>query len=109
MAVGEGGARKQADDSGNLATPVFGGDDLTGVAFGDGRWVAVGAGRSVISDDGVDWESFPQEFDLERVSFGNGVFLATSEDALYSSPDGIRWTATGQGEERPLPWIVFLP
>jgi len=109
VAVGEGGARKQADDSGNWATPVFGGDDLTGVAYGDGRWVAVGAGRSVISDDGVDWESFPQEFDLERVAFGSGLFLATSEDALYSSPDGIRWTATGQGEDGPLPWVVFLP
>jgi hypothetical protein len=109
VAVGEGGARKQADSNGDWAIPVFGGDDLTGVAYGDGRWVAVGPGRSIISDDAVSWESFPQEFDLLRVAYGEGVFLATSAEAMYSSPDGIRWTMTELEASEELAWIRYLP
>ena len=109
VAVGEGGARKQADEGGNWATPVFGGDNLTGIAYGDGRWVAVGPGRSLISPDGQDWEAFPQEFDLERVAFGYERFIATSSEGLYTSPDGIRWTPLEDGDAGALETIVFLP
>ena len=109
VAVGEGGARKQADESGNWATPVFGGDDLTGVAYGEGRWVAVGPGRSVISEDAQDWESHPIEIDLERVAFSSGVFLGTSAEALFRSVDGIQWTQTEWGVESPIHWIRALP
>ena len=109
VAVGEGGARKQADSSGNWATPVFGGEDLTGVAYGDGRWVAVGVGRSLISEDAQDWESHPQEINLERVAFSGGVFLGTTADALYRSADGIQWMRTEVGVESPIHWIRALP
>ena len=105
----KGGARKQADSSGNWATPVFGGEDLTGVAYGDGRWVAVGVGRSLISEDAQDWESHPQEINLERVAFSGGVFLGTTADALYRSADGIQWMRTEVGVESPIHWIRALP
>jgi hypothetical protein len=109
VAVGEGGARKQANSDGDWTTPVLGGADLTGVAYGDGRWVAVGPGRSLISDDGESWEIFPQEIDLDRVSFGLDVFLATGNGLLYSSPDGFRWTESALDSESDLSGIRFLP
>ena len=109
VAVGEGGARKQANAAGDWTTPVFGGADLTGVAYGDGRWVAVGPGRSLISDDGASWEIFPQEFDLERVAFGLDHFLAIGDGRIYSSPDGFRWTERDLSSEADLSGIRFLP
>ncbi len=77
---------------------------LFGVAWGAGRYVAVGAGDSnqaLISTDGVTWtpQTVASEFlVLESVAWGGGQFVAAGENgAVFSSPDGITWTAQSNG------------
>ena len=71
------------------------GNSLNAVAFGNGRFIAVG-GRGVVlnSIDGINWAvTNLSHFDLAGVSFGNGVFvIASGTGAIYSSADGLTWT-----------------
>jgi photosystem II stability/assembly factor-like uncharacterized protein len=68
---------------------------LTGVAFGAGRFVAVGADTVVTSEDeGVTWQpqSLPVPATLASVAFGNGVFVAVgAKNTILSSADGKTW------------------
>jgi hypothetical protein len=77
---------------------------LTGVAYANGRYVAVGQmdsgdfGMVQTSDDGVNWTESPSSvYDLYDVTFGNGVFVAVGWDYfsgqnIYHSTNGINWT-----------------
>ena len=78
---------------------------LTGVAFGNGTYVAVGSTGgtplALTSPDGVAWTAHSvgqgTSGGLLSVSFGNGTFVAGSLGAdcpgIFSSPDGATWTA----------------
>lgn len=73
---------------------------LRDVAFGNGRWVAVGAANSGYlnpiwtSASGIDWAPVAGiTADFESVIFANGQFLAVGSDgAIFTSPDGLAWT-----------------
>jgi hypothetical protein len=62
----------------------------TGVAFGNGTWVAVGgpSAISAISSDGINWTkvTLPRSANWTSVAYGNGQFLMTSSTgvSLYS-------------------------
>ena len=79
--------------------------DWNSVAFGNGRFVAVGRDgndRIMYSDDGRTWTrvTAPQNNNLRSVTFGipngtNGRFVAVSSDGtnrVIYSDDGISWT-----------------
>jgi hypothetical protein len=109
------GARADALDnwtSAQLSTvppPYFSyGTVLLGVAYGNGRYVAVGEyasddnGFIESSEDGVAWTMrSPQNYsilDLYDVAFGNGTFVAVGWDYytgrnLYHSTNGIDWVS----------------
>ena len=72
---------------------------LTGVAYGGGRFVAVGNGVPadiLMSEDGVTWTPQPRESDIDHpiaVTYGGGQFLAVGGGGLVlTSPDGVYWT-----------------
>ncbi len=75
------------------------GNDLNGIAWGNGQYVAVGANGIILtSPDGVDWcprtpnVATPQ-LDLNDVAWGNGRFVAVGDDcAILVSSDGLIWT-----------------
>jgi hypothetical protein len=73
---------------------------LRDVAFGNGRWVAVGAASGGYSEplwtsaNGINWTPVSGIVaDFECVIFANGQFLAVGDDgAIFTSPDGLAWT-----------------
>ena len=86
---------RSAVDEWRWVRPRPQGNSLTGVAFGNGRFIAVGWGGVVLnSTDGINWAvTNLSHFDLAGVSFGNGVFvIASGSGAIYSSADGHTWT-----------------
>jgi sugar lactone lactonase YvrE len=78
-------------------------ESLNGVAFGNGRFVAVGNNGTVLtSTHGVVWETqtlTPEgRPDLRGIAFDQGLFVAVSGNAngsIWTSPDGINWTNRG--------------
>lgn len=70
---------------------------LNAVAYGNGRFVAVGPDRGIVySDDGENWTvatNMPEIVDdLRGVAYGDGLWLAVgnSSTQIYST-DGINW------------------
>jgi hypothetical protein len=66
-----------------------------GVAYGDGRFVAVGAhGAAWVSQDGHTWvqNQTGSTEDLNDVAYGAGVFVAVGAlGRIMTSPDGLAW------------------
>lgn len=95
MAVGEDGTILRSPDLGAWErvpppTPEW----LYGVAFGGGRFVAVGSGPILASEDGRAWRPVarPGEF-LGDVAWGPGGFVAVGMGgSLLHSPEGLAWT-----------------
>jgi photosystem II stability/assembly factor-like uncharacterized protein len=73
---------------------------LCAVAWGAGRFVAVGdRGKVVTSEDGIEWTgqeplylSGTFEADLRGVRYLNGRFLVMGQRVIFESPDGLNWT-----------------
>jgi hypothetical protein len=87
---------------------VFGSTAVNGVAYGNGRWVAVGAsGKTSTSTNGTTWSAtvtVGNTRELSSVAYGNGLFVAvgTSQSnsatpCIYKSTDGVTWTAVFNG------------
>jgi len=75
--------------------PLPQGNDLRDIAYGNGRFVAVGQdGTILVSGDGVTWTNRSVDWlDLVAVAFGNGQFVAVGFfGGLLTSPDGEHWT-----------------
>jgi IPT/TIG domain len=79
-------------------------DDLAAVAWGSGRFVAVGAyGTALTSGDGVQWTPRstgvnPGVVSLASVAWtGSGFLAGGSNGYLLSSPDGAAWTLPASG------------
>jgi hypothetical protein len=67
------------------------------VAYGNGKFVAVGSGSSdyvMTSPDGITWTARTAPAgDWRSIAFGNGKFVAVGVDnVVISSTDGITWT-----------------
>ena len=97
--------------------PLPQGDELRGVAHGNGTFVAVGE-RGVVfkSPDGVVWSQQPSLTNsLFEVTFANGLFVAVggeftattsfSGDVL-TSPDGTVWTKRDSDTTQPLTGVA---
>ncbi len=72
------------------------GNDLTGGAWGKGRYVLVGAkGVSMTSANALNWDVRQEERfgSFSGVTFGAGIFVAMTSNQIFTSPDGITWTA----------------
>lgn len=86
-------------------------NDLQGVAFGKGIFVAAGAnGTIVTSPDGVSWtvQSTGTTNSLYGVAFANGVFVAVgSNGTIITSPDGATWTSRSSGTTNQLRGVAF--
>jgi hypothetical protein len=81
---------------------VLGGANLTGVTFGEGKFVAVSDldGAFVVSNDGTNWVSgkAPTFSSLSSVAYGNGLFVAVGKaGALLTSSDGESWRREAAG------------
>ena len=75
----------------------------TGVAYGDGKFVAVSIDGIIAYSTGTsanNWNSVNVEvFNLESVTYGNGRFVAVSSNAAMYSDDGISWTTVAGLED----------
>lgn len=91
-----------------VTNPVgYAGFNFGGIAYGNGRYVAVGAyvgddnGMVQTSDDGLNWtvrSGYYTVLDLFDVAFGNGTFVAVGWEGfggnnIYNSVDGVQWTS----------------
>jgi hypothetical protein len=70
--------------------------DITGVAYGNGKFVAVGYNSAVLySYNGIKWYegTTSSSINLDEVAYGNGKFVAVgSNGGIAYSLDGISWT-----------------
>ena len=87
VAVGKYGFMMRSID-GNTWTNVSSGveDDLSGVSYGNGVFVAVGGNTVLVSSDGLTWNEYtpPTGFYSYSITFGNGIFVAVD-----SNPDSV--------------------
>lgn len=70
------------------------GNGLRGVAYGNGRFVAVGGyGAIVTSTDGLNWRARNvRSGNFNAVTFGNGQFVAVGEQqTVFASSNGLDW------------------
>lgn len=69
---------------------------LRGIAYGAGKWVAVGDGGEVrVSEDLQIWTGLwsGTDYPLNSVVFAQGKFMAVGHlGIIYSSTDGLNWT-----------------
>jgi hypothetical protein len=86
----------------------------TSVAYGDGRFVAVGAAgkqRVAVSPDGVRWTVAQAPAAAWRsVTHGAGTFVAVADGGsprIMTSPDGEVWTARAAPADRPWQSVTF--
>ena len=101
-------------------SPLPQGNDLQALAYGNGRYVAVGAYGTILSStNGADWTLYSVETNIaiNGVAFGNGTFAAVGyrhpAQALYlaeldfvlTSTDGMNWTERPTGQTNHL-WNV---
>lgn len=112
VAVGYGGRRISSSDGLEWThdqrwSDVAADDDnvLFNVAFGAGRFVAVGGGaklgRIVTSRDGREWRELPPlKGRVATIAFGNGRFVAAHDAELLWSRDGEHFEAGAKLEWR---------
>lgn len=96
--AGRVGAVYTSTDSWHWDERVSGvrGATLAKAAFGNGRFVAVGPGGTMIySDDGIAWKSAvsPMPASWTGLAYGAGRFVAVGPGAMASSTDGVTWRA----------------
>ena len=80
-----------------LRVPGF--NNLNGVVYGKGLFVAVGGSHDssaiLTSPDGVTWtrRTSPTRDSLNGVAYGNGTFVAVgAKGTILTSTDGASWT-----------------
>jgi hypothetical protein len=104
VAVGDGGLIAISHDGVNwtfLENPVDSNISLSAVAFGNGRFVAVGThhlGYGFSSVDGVTWfvTELPKlSYSPRGIAYGNGMFLTLGASGRVDvSTDGLTWVRT---------------
>ncbi len=80
----------------------------TSVAYGNGRFVAVGSGGSMRSSDGINWTyNAAPSGTMSGITFAKGLFVAVGSSSIFTSPDGITWTARSVSRNIDLTSITF--
>jgi hypothetical protein len=76
-------------------------DDLNGVAYGNGRFVAVGnTGEVVISGNGVDWFPWPVRlYAAYTITFGEEQFVVGGAGTIHVSRTGTDWSTSALPSE----------
>ena len=71
-------------------------NQLLGIAFGNGLWVAVGVkGTILTSSDGISWTKLtnPTTHNLTEIAYANGIWVIVGySGSILTSKDGISWT-----------------
>jgi hypothetical protein len=84
---------------------------LTGIAFGDGLFAAVGGNGSIItSPEGANWtlRTSGTQMAMLTITYGNGLFLALRSDfSFLTSADGVNWTAGSSGKSSYLNGVAY--
>lgn len=88
------------------SNPQVSGNNLAAIAYGNGRYVAVGNwGTVLVSTNGQDWwdRRLPVSAVISCLTFGNGLFVAAAHEGMLqshgyattyilTSPDGENWS-----------------
>ncbi len=90
-------------------------DDFTGVAFGNGRFIAVDAhqGDTLLSTDGVHWAFYPATkpgTSWGTVAYGNGNFVALNRDGsgeVGTSVLGAIWSLNQFSPAQPIDSVAY--
>lgn len=94
VGVGLHGLRMTSNDGLKWSARISGeeGEHLNSVVWAGDRFVAVGAGATYLSPDGVQWKRAPNADAPLTVAFGKGRFVGASwKGRLLASPDGVKW------------------
>ncbi len=100
VAVGDNGSIRTSPDGADWTPRPSGtNNDLYAVVHGNGRFVAVGFGRTLTSADGVSWSEGDGYANLYAVTYANNLFVAVGQNEccldrltlLLTSPDGSNW------------------
>lgn len=77
--------------AGNFGT----GESYNAVAYGDGKFIAVGdSGDVAVSTDGFTWTSSTiANRNLSAIAYGNNMFVCCGEGYAYTSSDGTTWSS----------------
>jgi hypothetical protein len=98
-------------DSWHWRNPAPFADSMQSVAFGKGRFVAVGAGGIIhVSDDGVLWDEGqrPVATALNKVIYAGGQFLAVGAGGvILTSSNGLGWSLQSSGTPNDLVAAVY--
>jgi hypothetical protein len=79
---------------------------LTDLAYGNGVYVAIGSGGTMVrSSDSINWSpvTYGSSETLDAISYGDGVFVAVGDGGnltphlILTSPDGLTWTDQSAG------------
>ena len=91
-----GGVLLTSSDGVSWSQRLSGGQWLSSVAYGAGKFVAVGYGGTLLtSTDSITWtpQTSGTTKDLSAVVFGNGLFfVSTGTTTSLSSQDGVNWS-----------------
>lgn len=84
-----------------------------GVAYGDGRWVAVGGvGTVIYSDDGGSvWQDASERLPSagRDIAYGGGRFVAVGDGGMIATGDGTSWADHTQAGAVGLSAVAFSP
>ena len=87
------------------------GEDLRGVTYGEGMFVAVGGlGTIITSPNGTAWTSQTSTatHNLQGVTHGKGIFVAVGlQGTIFTSPDGTTWTEQTSGSTMDLFSVTY--
>jgi hypothetical protein len=83
-----------------VADSTFGTDSIDAIAYGDGKFVAVGDNKIAYSTDGASWTAISnstfRQWEFESIAYGDGKFVAGASTLgggkIAYSADGINWT-----------------
>jgi endonuclease/exonuclease/phosphatase family metal-dependent hydrolase len=92
-------------------TPPLNAEGLTGVAFANGRFVAIGnLGRILTSTNGIDWQTVRASDNRRwnRIRYLGGTWAAVGNAGWVAfSSDGVNWTSKTAGAESDLTDIAY--
>ncbi len=94
VGVGLHGLRMRTADGQKWSDKQTGeeGEHLNSVVWAKDRFVAVGAGATYFSRDGLKWEKSANTDAPTTVAYGNGIFVGTRwKGKILRSTDGVKW------------------